>query len=111
MERGLDAEQIVKYGELTLRENQIAYADPGFFRLRFVLCERCVQIDPAGTSFAHTGFCFPAAVVISALFQVLFELMGLYRNFDGFHFNALLCEVFLQLNHLALQCCLDRLIF
>ena len=26
-------EQIVKYGELTLRENQIAYADPGFFRL------------------------------------------------------------------------------
>ena len=37
--------------------------------------------------------------------------MGLYRNFDGFHFNALLCEVFLQLNHLALQCCLDRLIF
>lgn len=26
-------EQIVKYGELTLRENQIAYAEPGFFRL------------------------------------------------------------------------------
>ena len=26
-------EQIVKYGELTLRENQIAYADPGFFCL------------------------------------------------------------------------------
>lgn len=26
-------EQIVKYGELTLRENQIAYTDPGFFRL------------------------------------------------------------------------------
>ncbi len=23
----------MKYGELTLRENQIAYADPGFFRL------------------------------------------------------------------------------
>ncbi len=29
----LQPEQIVKYGELTLRENQIAYADPGFFRL------------------------------------------------------------------------------
>ena len=28
-------EQIVKYGELTLRENQIAYADPGFFHLPF----------------------------------------------------------------------------
>ncbi len=26
-------EQLVKYGNLTLRENQIAYADPGFFRL------------------------------------------------------------------------------
>ena len=26
-------EQIVKYGELTLRENQIAYAEPSFFRL------------------------------------------------------------------------------
>ena len=26
-------EQIVKYGELTLREGQVAYADPGFFRL------------------------------------------------------------------------------
>lgn len=29
----LQPEQIVKYGELTLRENQIAYADPGFFRM------------------------------------------------------------------------------
>lgn len=29
----LQPEQIVKYGELTLRENQIAYADPAFFRL------------------------------------------------------------------------------
>lgn len=29
----LQPEQIVKYGELTLRENQVAYADPGFFRL------------------------------------------------------------------------------
>ena len=28
-------EQIVKYGELTLRENQIAYADPGFFPARW----------------------------------------------------------------------------
>lgn len=26
-------EQLVKYGELCLRENEIAYADPGFFRL------------------------------------------------------------------------------
>lgn len=29
----LQPEQIVKYGELTLRENQIAYAEPSFFRL------------------------------------------------------------------------------
>lgn len=29
----LEPEQIVKHGELTLRENQIAYADPGFFRM------------------------------------------------------------------------------
>lgn len=29
----LQPEQIVKYGELTLRENQVAYAEPSFFRL------------------------------------------------------------------------------
>lgn len=29
----IQPEQIVKYGELTLRENQVAYADPGIFRL------------------------------------------------------------------------------
>lgn len=29
----LQPEQIVKYGELTLREGQVAYADPGFFRM------------------------------------------------------------------------------
>ena len=29
----IQPEQIVKYEELTLRENKIAYADPGFFRL------------------------------------------------------------------------------
>ena len=29
----IQPEQIVKYGELTLRENQIAYADPAFFRV------------------------------------------------------------------------------
>ena len=29
----IQPEQLVKYGELCLRENGIAYADPGFFRL------------------------------------------------------------------------------
>jgi hypothetical protein len=29
----IQPEQLVKYGELCLRENEIAYADPGFFRL------------------------------------------------------------------------------
>ncbi|WP_455592965.1 ABC transporter permease [Bacteroides sp.] len=29
----MDPEQIVKYGELTLREGQVAYADPSFFRM------------------------------------------------------------------------------
>lgn len=29
----MDPEQIVKYGELTLRENQVAYAEPSFFRM------------------------------------------------------------------------------
>lgn len=33
-------EQIVKYGELTLRENQIAYAEPSFFRLLISNFER-----------------------------------------------------------------------
>lgn len=29
----IQPEQLVKYGELCLRENEVAYADPGFFRL------------------------------------------------------------------------------
>lgn len=74
----LQPEQIVKYGELTLRENQIAYADPGFFRLfdfellkgdwetclsmprQVVITERIAQKyfkdeDPIGKIFIFTG--------------------------------------------------------
>lgn len=92
----LDPEQIVKYGELTLREGQIAYADPSLFRMfdfdlvkgdpnkclsmpkQVVITERIAQKyfrdeDPIGKILIFTG----------NYFKVECEVTGVMKEMPG----------------------------
>lgn len=100
----LQPEQIVKYGELTLRENQIAYADPGFFRLfdfellkgdkktclsmpgQVVITERIARKyfkdeDPIGKIFIFTGSYDKVACEVTGIMKEMPSNSHIHYNF------------------------------
>lgn len=100
----LQPEQIVKYGELTLRENQIAYTDPAFFRLfdfelakgdrktclsmpgQVVITERIAQKyfkddDPIGKILIFTGNYDKVSCEVTAVMKEMPSNSHIHYNF------------------------------